>query len=219
VYDGKIILIIEGLENFLDQDTGLESNIKFWLPRFFPSNIRVITTAAKNSKSYKHLKGIGCKVIELRADPKMMQNKLMSLKSRKFFCSQTQKDRVFDILEKRVENQEISSLFMKISVSCFSPYASTGIVSASDVEDAEVQDILASVDLDKIEMLNDAEELIMKILDYFEDKIIAPEKYKKVFETMSLTFKGLTLREIMKIVSKKKILNFYSAKYQEENGS
>jgi len=53
VYDGIVVLIIEGLESFKDLGSNVESNIKFWLPKTFPKNIKVITTAAKSSKAYK----------------------------------------------------------------------------------------------------------------------------------------------------------------------
>lgn len=146
VYDGKVILIIEGLENFLDPETGFESSIKFWLPKSFPKHIRVITTAAKGSKSYNYLKRLGCKIIEMRAEPKMMQFKLDNLESRKFLCGQAQKDKVFDIIKRRINNEEISALFMKIAISCFCPYPSEGIVSEEDVDEDDVRDILATVD-------------------------------------------------------------------------
>ena len=147
VYDGKIILIIEGLENFMDFETGLESSIRFWLLKFFPSKFRVITTAAKTSKSYRYLKDIGCKIIELRAGPKMMMSKLDSLKKRNYFCTEEQRDKVIDIMTERIQNKEITSLFMKVGISCYSPYASNGIVSYDEVDDEEVQKIIEGIDL------------------------------------------------------------------------
>lgn len=53
----------------------------------------------------------------------------------------------------------------------------------------------------RIEEANDAVELILSLLDYMEDKIVEPEKFRMVFTTLTLTFKGLKLSEIMEIVS------------------
>ena len=132
IYDGKVVLIIEGLESFKDFDTGIESNIKFWLPKYFPKNIKVITTASKGSKSYNYLKNIGCEVIKLRADPKMLVNKINALQTRKFFCSESHKEKLFKIIEDK--KKEISSLFMKIAISCLCPYASNGIIGEGEIE-------------------------------------------------------------------------------------
>lgn len=133
VYDGKVVLIIEGLESFKDFDTGIESNIKFWLPKTFPKNIKVITTAAKGSKSYKYLRKIGCKIIELRADPQMLANKIVALETRSFFCLESHKDKIFAIINDKIERKDISSLFMKITISCLCPYASSGIINSAEI--------------------------------------------------------------------------------------
>ena len=55
VYDGKIIMIIEGLDKFVEHDSEEESIIKFWLPKFFPKRVKVIVTADKGSKSFAYL--------------------------------------------------------------------------------------------------------------------------------------------------------------------
>ena len=201
VYDGKVVLIIEGLESFKDFDTGTESNIKFWLPKIFPKNIKVITTAAKGSKSYKYLKNIGCKIIELRADPQMLANKITALETRRFFCGTAHQQRIFDIINGKIERKEISSLFMKIAISCLCPYASSGIIGADEIESERIEEILSQVDYEAIENTNDSEELILYILNYFEDKIMDAEKFKMLFCCMSLTFKGLKVQEILDIVS------------------
>lgn len=44
LYD-KIILVFEGIDYFLDRNTGKEGNIAFWLPKCFPKNVKVIVTA------------------------------------------------------------------------------------------------------------------------------------------------------------------------------
>lgn len=45
IYD-KVIIVIEGVDKFFDNETGKEANIAFWLPQKFPKNVRVIVTAS-----------------------------------------------------------------------------------------------------------------------------------------------------------------------------
>jgi hypothetical protein len=41
----KIILVFEGIDYFVDRGTNKEGNISFWLPKYFPKNVKVIVTA------------------------------------------------------------------------------------------------------------------------------------------------------------------------------
>ena len=45
----KIILVFEGIDYFTDRNNGKEGNIAFWLPKFFPKNVKVIVTADRES--------------------------------------------------------------------------------------------------------------------------------------------------------------------------
>jgi hypothetical protein len=54
VYYNKVVLIFEGIDYFVDESKGEEANVAFWLPRFFPENIRVIVTADRNSKALSY---------------------------------------------------------------------------------------------------------------------------------------------------------------------
>jgi hypothetical protein len=38
-------LVFEGIDYFHDRGTGKEGNIAFWLPKYFPKNVKVIVTA------------------------------------------------------------------------------------------------------------------------------------------------------------------------------
>lgn len=106
----------------------------------------MITTASKDSKSYKYLERLGCKLIDMKAEPKIMEFKLDNLQTRNFYCGLAQKEKVFEIIKERITRGEISALFMKVAISCFCPYPSTGIVNEGDVDPEDVKNILASVD-------------------------------------------------------------------------
>lgn len=64
----KIVIVIEAVDRFIDQETGKEANLAFWLPEHFPKNVKVIVTARKNSESIQHLERIGCEVVDVRPD-------------------------------------------------------------------------------------------------------------------------------------------------------
>lgn len=61
--------------------------------------------------------------------------------------------------------------------------------------------ILEEVDFSRVEACESTVELVDYVLEYFENRIVTPEKYKKVLSVLCLTFKGLHLDEILDIVS------------------
>ena len=148
----------------------------------------------------------------------MLINKIEALQTRSFFCTESHKDKIFDIVNDKIERKDISSLFMKICISCLCPYSSSGIISADEIDKSRVQEILSQVDYEAIETCTDTEELILYVLDYFEDKIIDPEKFKMLFCSMSLTFKGLKIQEILDIVSFH-FLTIFSVTLLSKNGN
>lgn len=48
-------------------DVHREANVSFWLPKYFPKNIKVIVTAEKNSNSMRILKP-SCQIIPIVSD-------------------------------------------------------------------------------------------------------------------------------------------------------
>lgn len=64
----KVVIVIEAVDRFTDQETGKEANIAFWLPERFPKNVKVIVSARRHSESILHLERIGCEVIDVRSD-------------------------------------------------------------------------------------------------------------------------------------------------------
>ena len=56
----KIILVFEGIDYFFDRNSGKEGNIAFWLPKYFPKNVKVIVTADGESESMRYFNRLGC---------------------------------------------------------------------------------------------------------------------------------------------------------------
>lgn len=140
----------------------------------------------------------------------MLGDKITALDNRQYFCTLEHRDRVFAVINQLIKDRKISSLFMKTAIACLAPYASKGIINYGEADPLAVQRILAPFDINQIENLAHTDQLINLMLDYFDDKIMDPEKFKMVFCCMILTFKGLRISEIMSIVSSKilRLLNF-----------
>lgn len=85
VYDGKIIIVIEGIENFIEPETRKESSLKFWLPSSFPQGVRVIVTAEPDSRSAEYLRNLGCKSIKVTANEEVVQNYIERMKKKTFY--------------------------------------------------------------------------------------------------------------------------------------
>lgn len=64
----KIILVFEGIDYFVDRGTNKEGNIAFWLPRYFPKNVKVIVTADRESESMNFFSKLGCPKVTIPVD-------------------------------------------------------------------------------------------------------------------------------------------------------
>jgi len=53
--DSKIIIILDGLDNFIDPESGFEESAD-WLPWTFPNSVRFIITCRKSAKGMNHFK-------------------------------------------------------------------------------------------------------------------------------------------------------------------
>lgn len=149
IYDGKIIILIEGLENYLERDTGQESSIKFWLPRFFPKRVKFIVTCDGATKSYHYLKSRGSQIINLSVDSRTSTTLIDNLESRDFFCTEEHRKKIMDILREKLENEDpISSFFIKTSISCLCPYESRGILERGKAPLKRITEILKTFDYD-----------------------------------------------------------------------
>ncbi len=74
----KIILVFEGIDYFLDRNSGKEGNIAFWLPKIFPKNVKVIVTADRESESMKYFTKLGCQKVNIPYDINIMKSMIKS---------------------------------------------------------------------------------------------------------------------------------------------
>lgn len=124
-FDGDIIIIIEALEQFKDHDSGLESNLRFWLPRIFPNRIRFIVTADPGCESYAYLKSIKCETLQVSVEKSLYVSIINSLKNRKHFCTEEHHKKCYEIVEYKFQENKIdNALYIKTFCSAFAPYES-----------------------------------------------------------------------------------------------
>jgi hypothetical protein len=115
IYDGDIIIILEGLENFLDPETKKESSLKFWLPKTFPDNVRVIVTASPTSKSAAYMKDLGCYTLPILAEKTVIQSWLDNAYSKKkqYLVDENHLKKLTQFIGSRIENDSVKMIYVK----------------------------------------------------------------------------------------------------------
>lgn len=78
IHYNKIILVFEGIDYFMDRNNGKEGNIAFWLPKYFPKNVKVIVTADRESESMKYFTKLGCQKVNIPYDINIMKSMIKS---------------------------------------------------------------------------------------------------------------------------------------------
>jgi len=131
VFEGQIILVIEGVEGFIDPETREESSLKFWLPRVFPSRVKVIISASPGSRSAKYLKDLGCYTIPIFSDKKIIRSTLDNKKKKldSLLVSAAHIEKLTSIVERKLESVDgsVKMIFVKSLLSLLAPEAYKGL--------------------------------------------------------------------------------------------
>ncbi|CAD8193095.1 unnamed protein product [Paramecium octaurelia] len=194
IYD-KVILVFEGIDNFRELlDMHREANVNFWLPKYFPTNIKVIVTAERQSASMKLLKP-DCQVIPIVSDKTVMKQTVNHHLGKHLLIQNPQN--LLDIfiqLSYKVRNQPV---FVRAYFSVFIPYPSEGVVEENEIDQRIVEQILQPLNLNHFKSMKVVEDLFAFQLDYFSKaNIMEIAKFRRVLLVLSLTQKGLTYPEI-----------------------
>lgn len=152
MYDGDIILVLEGVDNFHDEDSKSESALKFWLPKFFPKRVRVILTASPNSKSKEYLKSLGCTIMNLSSDKRMVRRLLEEQTldpEKRGLGGQRHFERLKEVIEKQLDDKgKVSLMFAKCLLSLFSPKIDDFCINR---ERESISNIVTRVEYTKLE--------------------------------------------------------------------
>lgn len=199
IYDGQVIILIEGIHNFKEFGTDQESEIKFWLPKNFPKRIRVIVTVDKDKKSLHNLVRRGSKIIEVDKVTLTTQDFRKRLVRKEFLLGPDYQNWFLDMLNHKIE-AHLEPVKAKALMSSFCPHPTLKILERSQVDLEAVEKILDRKTLQKLFTGITNETCIPTLLiEFFEDKICQPSQFREVMLFLTLTFKGLTLTELMNL--------------------
>ena len=195
-----MIIVLEGLHNFVEFDTKQESEIKFWLPKTFPKRIRVIVTTSSSSKSYNYLQRLGSTIVNIDKNSITHNDAIADLKSKNSLMDPEYVDQFVATLIEKVEADFLDRTSVKSLALSFCPYETKNILERADVDVEAVKKILSGIDYDELwAPIHHYKQVLELIIEFFEDKITKPERYREVMIFLSLTFKGLTKKELFNL--------------------
>jgi hypothetical protein len=112
-----LIIVIEGVNLFVEQNHGWENDLKFWLPRELPPRVKVILTIEEGSHNISYLRKIGCKFLHIGSDKHTQLELLSSFDDKVFYSSQEFKKNVFRYLQEELQGgTKLTSGFVKSKV-------------------------------------------------------------------------------------------------------
>ena len=196
-------MIFEGLQFFTEFESKKESELKFWFPKSFPKNIRVIITANKSSKSYANI--LKRNSINPQIDWSLFNSKdiLSSIQDRIFFMPQDYVSKIFSDIKELSEELYMDRTAIKTLISTFCPYETDGILTKDQVDLNKTSSILTSINVYEeyiiVTRFNekiDYQSTINKVVSCLEDKIMDKQKFIEMMVYLSITFKGVTLQEL-----------------------
>ncbi|EAS04845.2 Sm protein (macronuclear) [Tetrahymena thermophila SB210] len=194
-YD-KVIIIIEGIDQFIDQQYNKEANVAFWLPKFFPEHIKLIVTCDKSSQANSYFRSIGCDILKIPVEVSIVQNMIDRHSKRPLFINDTLKEKHINFLkhfDEKCKNQS----FYKIFLCSLLPYPVDDIITQQDIPEGTFEKIFEKLDYDKLAEVKDFNQLIEFILDFYSNSLMNKDKFIKLLRVFTLTQKGLTIEEIM----------------------
>jgi hypothetical protein len=197
-----VIIVLEGLENFIDSETKKESFLKFWLPKTFPDRVRVIVTASPNSKSQEYLKNLGSDVISIVADKKSMRSEITKATSKNpddYLVDQYHVKKCAEIIERKIDMELIKMIFLKSFFSFLCPMVYDGINNIPQ-ERAHFEKMLSSLNYKSLESLEDEVKLVIFVIEFYENKLTTKINLLQILSMLCLTHKGLTTTEILRVV-------------------
>ena len=154
----KIILVFEGIDYFLDRNSGKEGNIAFWLPQYFPKNVKVIVTADRESESMKYFDKLDCQKVSIPYDFNNMKNMIKNHLSKNLCVEGEIRNKMLEIIEERIKKVEVTSLFVKSYLSCLMP-EKLDYLELDESSLKKIQTSVEKVDHTKLREIINVEEL------------------------------------------------------------
>lgn len=190
-FDGDLIILIEGVNLFVEQNHGWENDLKFWLPRELPPRVKIILTIEEGSHNISYLQKIGCRFLQIESRDQTRLEILDSLHQRAAYVDPRFKQSVFDILREKVEQGQegLTSGFIKstplltqVYISCLVPSKSNHLISLSLHEESLIKQIFESEDsrkrvLASVAGIDTSQELIAFLFSFYQVRPNSRIKY------------------------------------------
>lgn len=197
----KIVFLIDQIDEFVDPSLNTPCNLAFWIPKKLPSKVRLIASCSKESAALQYFLKTGCYILELKPDPHLIESRLESYKEPVASLS-SHGTRIFQIYGLLPQNLKSDCEFMQIYFECLVP----GLRREEKNEDRaeregkEFENFFVEADYNKLQEIKSNEELIRFIVEFYENKLMPAEKYKRLLLILCSTFKGLLYSEIQHLV-------------------
>lgn len=195
VYYDKVILIIEGVDLFIDDQYNKEANVAFWLPRIFPEHIKVIVTCDKLSEACNYFESIGCDVLNIPVEPTIVDSMIDRHSQRHLFVSEAIRVKHLNIL-KGFEGSIKNEIFSKIFLCTLLPYPSEGVICAEDLSSGCYDKMFEKLDYSKLSKVKHFNGLIEFVLEFYSEHLMDRKKFIVLIRAFALTQKGLSFEEI-----------------------
>ena len=124
------MIVIEGVDRFIDSENGKEANIAFWLPEYFPKNIKMIVTASKSSDAIEHLEKNNCEIVDIEPCKEIAEALLSRASEKETIVNKTTHTRLNNILitlKERLNNLSCLYSFIDSYCDCLIPSKNSNI--------------------------------------------------------------------------------------------
>ena len=143
IFGGNVIIVIEGIHNFIEFETKLESDIKFWLPHSFPKRVRVIVSSNNRTKSFGALERRKSTIVKVMKDHSNADRALDKYSEKKFICPKDYVDVFLKNLRESIGSECLDDTAITYCIGFYCPYYSKGILEHAQVNAEACLEILS----------------------------------------------------------------------------
>jgi hypothetical protein len=196
----KIVIIIEGVDQFIDSETGKEANIAFWLPETFPKNVKVIVTASKGSESLEHLEKTKCEIVDVKLNPDISTCLLRGAVEQETILDRTVERQYKESLEKIVQRVGLANNTYTLIEFFRGSFLIKKSVDKMKDAMALVREILnEKMSFKKLDKIQSIQDLYNLVIDFWTEHSPLKNRLENILTYLSLTQKGLSQKEIINI--------------------
>lgn len=129
--------------------------------------------------------------MHVKVESSLFSDIINSLKMRQTFCSPEHHKACYDLIEKKFEKNKIdNALYIKTFCSAFVPYESLNLIQKGEMPSNELDNVFQNFDYNVFETIENTDDLMNYILEYYEDRLMPKKKFRKTCIVLNLTFKG-----------------------------